>query len=33
MQKEGDIWTKYTRDSKGWHFIPNALEATKTSEQ
>lgn len=33
MQKEVDIWTKYTRDGKGWIFIPNALEVVKTPKQ
>lgn len=31
MQKEVDIWTKYTRDGKGWSFIPNVLEVIKKS--
>lgn len=33
MQKEVDIWTKYTRDGRGWSFIPNVLEVVKTRKQ
>lgn len=33
MQKEVDIWTKYTKDGKGWNFIPTLLEVIKTPEQ